>query len=91
MKWRVFLSEVDPHEEFYEQIAAARTPYAEAWKEFDKLQANAKGRGAKWVHFVLSNIFVLFGGGAFGLAVFKKHYSYVVATFFGLIISGLYT
>lgn len=86
MAWRIFRSEVDPHREYAEHLAAASSPYADAWKEFDKLQKRAKQRsGAWWVHFILSNGIPLLGGGAFGAALWGKHKLYVIAALILLI------
>ena len=47
-------------------------PYAEAWKEFDKLQKAVRGQGlTRWIHWVFD--MALFGGGAFGLHLLKGH------------------
>ena len=90
MKWRIFRSEVDPHEGFNEQLAAARAPYAQAWKEFDKLQKRAKQQGVGWWLHMFSNlIYPLLGGGAFGVAFWKGHKAYVFAVVVGLAILAI--
>jgi hypothetical protein len=82
----MFRSEVNPHEGFPVHLAAARSPYADAWNEFDKLQKRAKqGGGAWWIHIV-TNLLPLLGGGLFGLAVWKNHKEYVIAAFIGLVL-----
>lgn len=79
MGWRIFRSEIDPHKEYAEHLAAARSPYAESWKQFDKLQKRAKqGGGARWLHFILTNSLPFLGGGAFGAALWRKHKEYVI-------------
>ncbi|HKW87203.1 MAG TPA: hypothetical protein VJN21_00445 [Candidatus Acidoferrales bacterium] len=86
MKWRIFRSEVDPHEGFADQLAATREPYAAAWKEFDKLQKRAKQqRGWSWVH-IIDNVLPLLAGGAYGLAAWKGHKAYVLAAALGLVV-----
>jgi hypothetical protein len=88
MGWRIFNSEVSQHEGFFRDLpTAARSPYAEAWKEFDKLQKRAKQGGAAWwVHLVTGNLLPLLGGGAFGITAWKGHKAYVFAAFSALVI-----
>lgn len=62
MKWRIFRSEVDPHEGFPDQLAAARAPYAEAWKEFDKLQNRISRRGSAWMHLLVDMLLPVLAG-----------------------------
>lgn len=91
MKWGIFRSEVDPQEGFNEQLAAARAPYAQAWKDFDKLQKRLKGQGGyRWVHFVIGTVLPYVGGGAFGLALWRHHKAYVIAGLILLVAWGAF-
>jgi hypothetical protein len=91
MKWRILRSECDPHEEFLKQQEAARAPYAEAWKKFDKLQKDVKRRGGSWwIHLLMGDALPLLGGGAFGVALWKNHKPYVVVAVAALILWGIF-
>ena len=85
MKWKIFRSEIDPHEGFNEQLAAAREPYAQAWKEFDRLEGRTQEGGiGRWINIAFAIIPYL-AGGAFGFALLKHHKGYVIAAFVVLI------
>ena len=90
MKWRIFRSEVDPHEGFNEQLAAARAPYAQAWKEFDKLQKRVGRSRSTWTHLIVDTLLPVLAGGAYGIVLWKGHAVYVIAAFLVLAILAVY-
>ncbi|HEV2297001.1 MAG TPA: hypothetical protein VGR72_00605 [Candidatus Acidoferrales bacterium] len=90
MKWRIFRSEVDPHEGFSDQLAAARSPYAEAWKKFDKLQNRISRRRSAWMHLLVDMLLPVLAGGAYSIVLWKGHTAYVITAFVGLVAWVIY-
>jgi len=65
-------------------------PYADAWKEFDKLQKAVSGHGPfRWVHWGF-DLFA-FSGGAFGYHLLKGHKLAIGAAFGTVVLAELYS
>lgn len=86
MKWGIFRSEIDPNEELADRLAAARSPYADAWKKFDRLEQVAS-RGGPYQRFFRIFEWFLFGGaGLFGIKVWRHHTATAAIAFMAVFV-----